>query len=152
MQNDTWTSAKLQAKILAICFLHQTGVYPTEANHEIAIGHDYRLAWSSPVVEDLDKDRVSRQQQVVANFKQNNKKPGKKSSGADKLQKLVTAWQATGTQISGQYTAVKFNSIGGMTAKGVYLDDTFAPFSQMKVDTENKIYIKTWLYEKAFRK
>lgn len=145
-------TSKLQTEILAICFLHQTGLYPTEADHEIAIGHDYRLAWSSPVVEDLDKDRVSRQQQVLASFKQNNKKPVKKASSSDKLQKLVTAWQATGTQPSGQYTAVKYQTIGGMTAKGVFLDDTFAPFSQMKIDSQNKIYIRTWLYEKAFRK
>ena len=145
-------TTELQAEILCICFLHQTGLYPTEADHEIAIGHDYRLAWSSPVVEDLDSDRVSRQQQVLASFKQNNKKPVKKASSPDKLQKLIAAWQATGTQPSGQYTAVKFNSIGGMTAKGVFLDDIFAPFSQMKIDSENRVLIKNWLYEKAFRK
>lgn len=139
---------KLQAEILAICFLHQTGVYPTEADHEIAIGHDYRLSWSAPVVEDLDKDRASKPQVL----QKQTKKTVKRASGQDKLQKLVAAWQATGTQPSGQYTAVKFNSTGGMTAKGVFLDRTFAPFSQMKIDSENRIFIKNWLYEKAFRK
>lgn len=146
-------TTKLQAEILCICFLHQTGLYPTEADHEIAIGHDYRLAWNATKVEDLDPDRASKLQQALDGLKQIKKQPVKKTVfRQDKLQKLVSAWAATGVKPYGNYMEVKYQTIGGMTAKGVFLDDAFAPFSQMKIDSENRVLIKNWLYEKAFRK
>lgn len=73
----------------------------------------------------------------------------------DQLERIVKAWEATEQEPYSQfdrdeYTEIEYEKIGGMTPKGVFLDNKFAPFSQMKIDVDNKIYIKNWLYEKEF--
>ena len=68
-------TTKLQAEILCICFLHQTVLYPTEADHEIAIGHDYRLAWNERLVIDVNEDRMQQFSIDLLKTKKKVKKP-----------------------------------------------------------------------------
>lgn len=145
-------SPKLQSEMLAICFLAQTGFCPVQVSPELASGNGYNLLWSEPFVRDIDTGRKQREEaelEKLRAFAKESKKPKKKKM--DNLTKLADELEVYSDYNREGFRKLKYEKIEAVTPKAALIDGVWCPKSQMKVDTDNGLWLSNWLYGKNFK-
>lgn len=67
-----------------------------------------------------------------------------------RLQRLLDSLDVFSEFDREDYQLLEVTGIGGSTENGIYINDVFLPFSQMRTDMEGNVYLANWLYAKEF--
>lgn len=141
---------KLQAELLAVCFIGQTGYCPQHSTPEIASGYGYVLHWDKSKVIDTDTDREARFRIAVEKLKQ--AKPPKQKRMSD-LDKLAEELDVFSDYDKDSYHKIEYEELKVIpNKKAVLIDGHWIAKSQMKVDSDSNLYVSEWLYRKEFGK
>lgn len=138
---------RLQTDILRICFSFQTGFCPTAVSHTLATGYGYSLRWEDSVVTDMNSNRTVEFERA----KQVAKAAPRKKKVDNSLTKLTDALEVFSDYDKNDFTLLKYGKIEVVTPKAALIDGVWYPKSQMKVDTDNGLWLSNWLYEKNFK-
>lgn len=138
---------KLQTDILRICFSFQTGFCPTAISPALATGYGYSLRWEDKTVTDTNSNRAVEFEKA----RQAVKAEPRKKKMDNNLTKLTDTLEVFSDYDKDDFTLLKYEKIEAVTPKAALIDGAWYPKSQMKVDTDNGLWLSNWLYEKNFK-